>query len=202
MPRSAASVALAVAGAVLALAALTAAVLSAHTDPARVLVVGALGPGSLWEITWMVGGLASVVVLVVSSWVCTARAHTVVRFGVRSVAGAAAIVGVTLVCIYGFFSSLGTTRYLDVGAVDDHIVVMTESSSLAGVSVGLGYREGWFVVPALTSDPVGDPSWVSVDGGPPPSSGDGYRVRDDGDAVVVTFSIAGDGHALRGQLPR
>jgi hypothetical protein len=202
MPRSAASVVLSVAGAALGLAALAAAILSAHTDPDRVLVLGVLGPGSLWELTWVVGGLAFVVVLVVGSWVATTGAHTVLRVGVRFIAGASAIVGVVALCLYGFYSMLGTTRYLDVGAIDGHDIVVRESSSLAGVSAEVGYREGWFVVPAHTSDPVAAPSVVSVDGGSPPSSESGYRVRRAGGTVIVTFSIAGENQTLHGELPR
>lgn len=165
------------------------------------LVVGVLGPGSLWELTWVVGGLACVVVLVVGSWVATTGAHAVIRVGVRFIAGAAAIVGVLALCLYGFYSMLGTTRYLDVGAIDDHFVVVRESSSLAGVSAEVGYREGWFFVPAHTSDPVAAPSAVGVDGGLPPSSESGYRLRRDGEMTVVTFSIAGKNQTLRGELP-
>jgi hypothetical protein len=201
MPRSAASAVLHVAGAVLGLAALSAAVLAAHTYPDRALVVGVLGPRSLWELTWVVGGLAFVVVLVVGSWAATTGAHAVLRVGARFIAGASAIVGVLALCLYGFYSMLGTTVYLDVGAVDDHVIVVKESSSLAGVSAEVGYREGWFVVPAHTSDPIGAPSEVSVDGGSPPSSTSGYRVRRDGDTVIVTFSFAGENQTLHGELP-
>lgn len=201
MPRSAASVVLSVAGAALGLAALVAAVLSTQTDPDRVLVVGALGPGSLWELTWVVGGLAFVVVLVVGSWAATAGPHAVLRVGVRFIAGASAIVGVLAVCLYGFYSMLGTTAYLDVGAIDDRVIVVRESSSLAGVSAEVGYREGWFFVPAHSSDPIAAPAAVSVDGGTPPSSESGYRLRRDGELVIVTFSIAGENQTLHGELP-
>ncbi len=61
MPRRVTAVLLAVSGSVLALAALAASVLAAHRDPERVLVVGELGPGALWEVTWVGGGLAFVV---------------------------------------------------------------------------------------------------------------------------------------------
>ncbi|PPF55971.1 hypothetical protein C5C13_11535 [Clavibacter michiganensis] len=84
--------------------------------------------------------------------------------------------------------------------IDDRVIVVRESSSLAGVSAEVGYREGWFFVPAHSSDPIAAPAVVSVDGGTPPSSESGYRLRRDGDLVVVTFTIGGEDQALRGEL--
>ncbi|MDO4044366.1 hypothetical protein [Clavibacter michiganensis] len=197
MPRRVTAVLLAVSGSVLALAALAASVLAAHRDPERVLVVGELGPGALWEVTWIGGGLALVVAFVVGTSAVTARAHRVIRIGAMSIAVVTAVGVSLLLCLYVLFSMLGTVRYVDVGTVDGQMVAVAEGSSLAGVSVSVGRREGWSFVPAPSSAPDRSPSSMSVDGGPPPSSGGGYRVRRDGDDVVVTFSIAGEEHELR-----
>lgn len=198
MPRRVTAVLLAASGSVLALAALAAAVLAAHTDPERVLVVGELGPGTLWEVTWICGGLAFVVALLIGTWTITARAHGVIRIGAMSIAVVTSVGVSLLLCLYVLFSLLGTVRYLDVGTVDGQMVAVAEGSSLAGVSVSVGRREGWFFVPAPPSAPDRSPSSMSVDGGPPPSSDGGYRVRRAGGDVVVTFSIAGEEHELRG----
>ncbi|MBF4623360.1 hypothetical protein [Clavibacter sp. VKM Ac-2872] len=197
MPRRVTAVLLAVSGSVLALAAVAAAVLVAHTDPARVLVVGELGPGTLWEVTWIGGGLAFVVALVVGTSAVTAGVHRVIRIGAMSLAVVTAVGVSLLLCLYVLFSMLGTVRYLDVGTVDGQMVAVAEGSSLAGVSVSVGRREGWSFVPAPPSAPDRSPSSMSVDGGPPPSSEGGYRMRRDGGDVVVTFSIAGEEHELR-----
>ncbi|KDP91383.1 hypothetical protein W824_06550 [Clavibacter cf. michiganensis LMG 26808] len=197
MPRRVTVVLLAASGSVLALAALSAAVLAVHRDPERVLAVGELGPGALWEVTWIGGGLAFVVALVVGTSAVTARAHRVIRIGAMSIAVATAVGVSLLLCLHVLFSMLGAVRYLDVGTVDGQMVAVAEGSSLAGVSVSVGRREGWSFVPAPSSAPDRSPSSMSVDGGPPPSSDGGYRVRRDGDDVVVTFSIAGEEHELR-----
>lgn len=199
MPRPVASVVLLVAGSVLALAGVAAHLLAGQTDPDRVLVVGGLGPGSLREIAWAVGVLAFLVVLVVGSWVVTARARPVLRVAVRVLAGLATVAGLLLLCAGAWLSLLGTTRYLDVGTVDGRAVVVEESDTLGGVSVDVGFREGWTVVRARTSDPV---ARAGASAGPPPSSGDGYRVRREGGSVVVTFSLAGEERVVRADLPR
>lgn len=176
---------------VLLLAALAAAVLLAL--PGDPVVIGRAGPGVLGGLAVLVA-LAAATVLVVAgarraSWRWREPARAVLGLGLAVVVTAtwAAALGAGLLAA----SVVGVDRWTTVGEVDGHSVVVRESTSVTGLRVAVGVRDGWRV--RVGSSPGGALSSPGELAGHPSAAG-GY-VLEPGDGAgspaVVAFELDG-----------
>ncbi|MFJ3381875.1 hypothetical protein ACIPJ2_15860 [Curtobacterium sp. NPDC090217] len=191
IPTSTAVLGAATFGLALAAAAWCALDAAAAGSPGQRFVVGSMGTGSLSVVVWVVGVVFLIVAASGWTWRGTRRAPSAVRIAVRILVSSALVVAAAgSVATLFFVAMLGAPpAYVDVGTVNGHTVVVSESTSLGGLSTQIGIRDGFWVRMA-----TGEHAFVTVDGlpgGRPPSRTDGYRLTEEHGQAVVRFTLGG-----------
>ena len=161
--------------------------------PGDPVVIGRAGPGVLGALAVLVALVAATVLVVAGARRASCRwrepARTVLGLGVAVVLTTpwAAALGAGLLAA----SVAGVDRWTTVGEVDGRSVVVRESTSVTGLRVAVGVRDGWRVRVGSTSggalsspgEPTGHPSAA---GGYALEPGDGA-----GSPAVVSFELDG-----------